>query len=285
MAADGTRFFYVNPLEASPERDRARADLEHVKTRRVEWFGCSCCPPNVARLVGSIGAYAYAYDESSIWVHNYVAGGARIPSAGGGLGLLVETDYPWEGSILIRIESGGGKRAFRLRVPSWSASFSARLNGEPMGSPRTEKGYLVVEREWRAGDRLELELDMGIRFLRARPEVAEAIGQVCAQRGPFALCAEEADNGPGLQRLEVDTAAPVEAGRSRLDCEAGPPLESLRVSVGGRRMLLPPPGARSGAALYGGEPPRYEDCRIVLLPYFQWANRAEGEMRVWLRSR
>jgi uncharacterized protein len=281
MSADGTRFFYVNPLEASPARSRGRADLEHVKTRRVEWFGCSCCPPNVARLVGSIGSYAYAYDESSIWVHNYVAGGARFPSADGELGLRVETDYPWEGSILSRIESGGGRRALRLRVPSWSASFSARLNGEAVGSPRMEKGYLVVEREWRAGDRLELELDMGIRFLRARPEVAEAAGQVCAQRGPFVLCAEEVDNGSGLHRLEVDTSAPAEAERRRLDCEAGPRPESLRVSVGGRRMLIPP----LGAPLYGGEPPRYEDCRIILLPYFQWANRAEGEMRVWLRSR
>jgi len=281
MAADGTRFFYVNPLAVNPAVDRARTELSHVKTRRVEWFGCSCCPPNLARLVGSIGAYAYAYDESSIWVHNFISGSARFPSAGGELGLLVETDYPWEGRFRLRIESGGGTRALRLRIPSWSASFSARLDGEAIGSPRMEKGYLVVEREWKAGDELELELDMGIRFLRARPEVAEAAGLVCAQRGPFVLCAEEADNGPGLQRLELDPSAPVEAERRRLDCESGAPLESLRVSVGGRRMLLPSPGA----PLYGGEPPRYEDCRIILLPYFQWANRAEGEMRVWLRSR
>lgn len=281
MSADGTRFFYVNPLEVSPARARARKDLDHVKTQRVEWFGCACCPPNVARLVGSIGAYAYAYDESSIWVHNYVAGEASFPSRGGGTRLSVETEYPWEGSVRATVESGGGRRALRLRVPSWSPSFSARLNGGRIGSPRIEKGYLVVDREWRPGDTIELELDMGVRFLYARPEVAEVAGMACAQRGPLVLCAEEADNGPGLQGLALESSAPVEVERRGLACEAGMTVESLRVSVGGRRMISSPPGS----PLYRTERPRYEDCRIALIPYFQWANRGEGEMRVWLRSR
>jgi hypothetical protein len=281
MSADGTRFFYVNPLEASPALARARFDLEHVKTRRVEWFGCACCPPNVARLVGSIGAYAYAYDERSIWLHNYLAGVARFPSKAGETKLRVETEYPWEGRIFVKIESGGGARALRLRLPSWSSTFSARLNGQSLESPRIEKGYLVLDREWRQGDGLELELDMGARFLSARPELAEAVGEVCAQRGPFVLCAEEADNGPGLHRLEIDVSAPVEVARRRLVCESGLDADSLRASARGRWTLLPPPGA----PLYGMEAPRYEDCRVELIPYFQWANRGEGEMRVWLRRR
>jgi uncharacterized protein len=281
MAADGTRFFYVNPLEASPARARARYDLEPVKTRRVEWFGCSCCPPNVARLVGSIGAYAYAFDEGSIWVHNYVAGEASFPSEAGDIRLSVATEYPWKGNIRLRIEGGGCRRALRLRIPSWAASFSASLNGEGIASPLVEKGYLVVDREWRAGDELGLELDMGVTFLYARSEVAETAGEVCAQRGPFVLCAEEADNCPGLHRLELDPSAPIAAELRSLELGAGPAEASLRASVGGRVMVPPSPSP----PLYGSEPPRYEDCRITLIPYFQWANRKEGEMRVWLRCR
>jgi DUF1680 family protein len=279
MSADGTRFFYVNPLEAIPAVARARYDQEAVKTRRVQWFGCSCCPPNVARLIGSIGAYAYTYDESSIWVHNYVAGKARFARAGGATTLMVKTEYPWEGSVRIEVESGGGKRALRLRIPSWSASFSAKLNGKRIEPPRIERGYLVVEREWRAGDMLELELDMGVRFLYARPEVAEAAGSVCATRGPLVLCAEEADNGPGLSALELDASAPASVERRELACESGARVGSLRVEVGGRRVAA----AAKDAPLYGTEAPRSEACRITLIPYFQWANRAEGEMRVWLR--
>jgi uncharacterized protein len=281
MSADGTRFFYVNPLAAIPAVARVRFDQEATKTRRVQWFGCSCCPPNIARLVGSIGAYAYTYDGASVWVHNYISGEATFPAEAGGLRLSVDTEYPWEGRVALRIESGGGQRALRLRVPSWSASFVASLNGQPLRTPKIEKGYLVVDREWTAGDRLELELDMAVRFLYSRPEVAETAGMACAYRGPLVLCAEEADDGPGLLGLEISPVAPAKAMKYDLTCESGKKVESIRVEVGGRRALPVP----EGAPLYGSAAPRYEERPIVLIPYFQWANRVEGEMRVWLRCR
>ena len=184
MSADGTRFFYVNPLGAEPKLVRARFDLEHVKTRRVEWFGCACCPPNVARLIGSIGAYAYAYDDSSIWLHNYIAGTARFPSKSGELRLSVETDYPWDGRVLLKVLSGCGRRTIRLRVPSWSDSFISKLNGKSLDSTRLERGYLTVDRDWKAGDEIEIELDMSVHFIYSRPEVAETIGKSLRTKGP-----------------------------------------------------------------------------------------------------
>jgi uncharacterized protein len=280
MSADGKRFFYVNPLEVRPAVDRARQDHEHVRSRRFEWFGCACCPPNIARLVGSIGGYAYAFDEASVWVHNYVAGSASFPAGSGNLILAVETDYPWEGLVRIRVESGEGvERALRLRVPEWSLGpgrgFSLRLNGEIVPAPSMERGYAVLARAWRPGDLVELELDMRARLLYSRPELGEAIGLACVQRGPFILCAEEADNGPGLHRLELDPSSAIAVARE--DYGFGP---SLRAEIGGRRVILPPPGA----PLYGTEPPAYEPCRVKLIPYFQWANRDDGEMRVWFRT-
>jgi len=278
MSADGTRFFYVNPLAAIPRVAAARYDHELVKTRRVQWFGCACCPPNIARLIGSIGGYAYAYDERSIWAHNYVAGEARFPfgPAGGAWRLETETEYPWEGLVRIVVSSGGGRRALRLRIPGWSASFICRLNGERVAAPRVEKGYLVLDREWKPGDVVELELDMGARVLYARPEVDEAAGQACLARGPFVLCAEEEDNGPGLSRLEIDPQSAISVSRVRESFG-----ESVSAEIGGRKALAPV----EGAPLYSTEPPRYEGRRIRMIPYFQWANRSEGEMRVWLRAK
>jgi DUF1680 family protein len=277
MSADGTRFFYVNPLEVQPDIARTRRDHEHVKTRRVEWFGCACCPPNVARLVASIGGFAYAYDESSIWVHNYLSSEARIPARSGEIRIAQETEFPWEGKIGLVFEAcGGEERTLRLRIPDWSSSFSARLNGEELAEPVVEKGYLAISRAWSIGDRVDLELDMSPRFIYSRPEVRETAGCVAVQRGPFVFCAEECENGLGLHRIEVDTSSIMSVRRESLGLG-----ESLSVELAGRKAA---DGAADGR-LYRATPPRYEDCRVKLLPYFQWGNRGEGEMRVWLRSR
>jgi len=276
MSADGTRFFYVNPLEARPEVAKFRRDQEHVKTRRVEWFGCACCPPNIARLVASIGGYVYSSDAASIWVHNYIVGEVAFAGENGCLRISQSTEYPWEGRVLLKIESGADNRALRLRIPEWSASsFFASLNGTAVLSPRIERGYLVFERDWKTGDRVELELDMSVRFLYARPELADAAGRVAVQRGPLIFCAEEADNGKNLSSYAVDLAQSPTVCRVKLPTIG----DSLRVELAAQRVL-----GDNDRRLYRSDKPRYEDCRLSLLPYFQWANRSEGEMRVWLNA-
>jgi uncharacterized protein len=276
MSADGTRFFYVNPLEARPELARVRRDHEHVKTRRVEWFGCACCPPNVARLIASIGGYVYSSDGSSIWLHNYMSCQADINTLGGTVIIAQETDFPWDGIVRLRFETcSEGSLSLRLRIPDWCGAFLARVNGVLIDGPSLEKGYLVVSRAWSRGDTVELELDMSPRFLYSRPEASETIGKAAVQRGPFILCAEECDNGPGLQSIVVDTSSEPLARR-----ESSPMGDTLRVELPGRR-AVPDSGDRR---LYRPMPPRYEACRVRFLPYFQWANRGEGEMSVWLRT-
>jgi Uncharacterized protein conserved in bacteria len=272
ISADGKRFFYVNPLESRPAEAHFRRDEDHVKTQRVQWFGCACCPPNVARTIASIGGYAYSYDEASIWVHCYIAGEARLPECG--LSLEMRCDYPWDGLIRLEVQSGAAHRTIRLRVPDWSSKFSARLNGAAIASPRVERGYLVVERDWNAGDYIELDLDMSPRFLYARPEVADAAGMVALQRGPLVFCAEEVDNGSNLASYVVDASAAPAPERFAAK-ELG---RSERLVLRAKRV------AASKGELYGAAAPRYEDCELRLVPYFQWANRGEGEMRVWLRK-
>jgi DUF1680 family protein len=152
---------------------------------------------------------------------------------------------------------------------------SISLNGRTVEGAPIEKGYAAISKIWEEGDLVELELDMSPRILYARPEVRETIGQACVQRGPFIFCAEEADNGPDLHLVELDPSSPIAV--SQADLGFG---ESLRLELGGRRIKPAP----SGSPLYGGEGPRYQGCRITLIPYFQWANREDGEMRVWMQT-
>lgn len=274
MSADGEGFFYVNPLEASPALSRFRRDREHVKCVRPQWFGCACCPPNLARLVASISGYAYARDGGSLWVHSYLDSRAEFPMGGRTIRIVQETDFPWEGKVALKIE-GEAEFCLRLRIPGWCAGYGLKLNGREEKAVRTEKGYLCLSRRWSSGDAVELDLDMSPRFFFSRPEVGETVGKAAAQRGPFVLCAEEADNGAGLHRLEFDIGKAISA-------RVGPsPMgRTVRAEAFGRRVL--PAGPEGG--LYSPAPPEYEECRIALIPYFQWANRGEGEMSVWLRS-
>jgi uncharacterized protein len=273
MSADGQTFFYVNPLEAKPALSGFRRDHEHVKCRRPQWFGCACCPPNVARLVASISGYVYALDEDSLWVHSYLDCQASFTMGGSPVRLLQETDYPWDGRISLRVE---GQAAFclRLRLPSWCAGFSLRVNGKKERKPRIEKGYICLSRRWSGDDLVELELDMAPRFVFSRPEVSETIGKAAVQRGPFVLCAEGVDNGEALHRLEFDISKAISVREG-----TSPMGRSLRAEAAGRRIA----STEKEGKFYSPDPPEYEKSRIALLPYFQWANREEGEMAVWLR--
>ena len=72
MALDGKSFFYVNPLEVLPEACHKDQRKMHVKSVRQKWFGCACCPPNIARIVSSVASYAYTENEDTLWTHLYM---------------------------------------------------------------------------------------------------------------------------------------------------------------------------------------------------------------------
>lgn len=120
MALDGKSFFYVNPLEVLPEACEKDERKFHVKSMRQKWFGCACCPPNIARIVSSLGAYVCTANEDTLYTHLYV--GSRIGFSLGGerLNMLVESDFPWEGDVKVTLCTEGrvhGTLAFR--IPGW----------------------------------------------------------------------------------------------------------------------------------------------------------------------
>jgi DUF1680 family protein len=276
MQLDGQSFFYVNPLEVLPEAGSRDHGKQHVLSRRQPWFGCACCPPNLVRLLMSLEDYISSVDGERVYVHLFVAGEGEFRLRSGKLRLRCSTDYPWDGRIRYSVHTEAPLPAvLALRLPAWSPSYRLRVNGETV-EPVVERGYLQVERQWRDGDSLELELELRPTLYAASPSVPEDIGKAAMVCGPLVYCAEEADNGPRLHRLGFDPAA-VPEWRYASDL----PCTCKEITVSGWRDREWPP---EGGSLYRplGQPDR-EGVRLRLIPYFLWANRTPGEMRVWLR--
>lgn len=274
ISLDGKRYFYVNPLQVVPAVDEYRHDLHHVKTSRVEWFGCACCPPNIARTIASFGQYLVSSDQKGVWVHQYAEGTVTAPVASGQAVLEQKTGYPWDGTVVLTVKTvPGGSWNLGLRIPAWCEAPKLSLNGQPVSTGKRDRGYFILTREWKAGDIVEVVLPMEVRFLRSSSRLRETFGQVAVQRGPLLWCAEEADNGPGLHQLSLRTS-----GRVAVEPCPGLGSEALQLRVQGVRTEL-----RSEEA-YTTLRPRTEDVDVVLIPYHLWANRARGEMRVWLEE-
>lgn len=278
MALDGKHFFYVNPLEVVPEYSRKDPGKSHVKLTRPAWFGCSCCPPNLARLLTSLNHYAYTVKDTAVYTDLYMSCEAEFSIAGQTVGISQKTDYPWNGSVHFSLNADGEKSfGFGIRIPSWAKNYCLKVNGEICSNP-IKNGFVLIERQWRTGDEVELELDMSVRFWEANPKVREDLHRVAVQRGPIVYCAESFDNGEGLQLLHVSDETKFSyvfdetkfGGAGILQGIAG----KLKIQETWQKDLYRP-----------AEMAEFEPMTITLIPYFCWANRGENEMLVWLHKK
>ena len=274
ISANGKRYFYVNPLEVVPKVARFRKDHDHVKTQRVEWFGCACCPPNIARTIASFSQYQYTVGARGVWVHQFAEGRAEVPLGAGSVVLDQATAYPWDGRVTLTIRSvpAGASWDLLVRLPDWCQRPILSVNDRVL-TPRVEKGYAVLTSAWKAGDVVVLDLPLEVRFLQSHPRIRETFGKVAVQRGPLVYCAEAADNGDQLHALTVTGPAV----RTEAAPDLGPGV--VRIRVPARRAAIPEFGGPFAAQGPGGIA-----VDAVLVPYHLWGNRGEGEMAVWLSS-
>ncbi len=272
VSLDGKRFFYVNPLAAAPG-----AGGEAKGAQRPEWFNCACCPPNIARLLASLGGYAFSESEGAGCVHLYMNSETALRIAGQRVGLRVETEYPWRETIrLIVAPERPGRFALAVRIPGWAQGAKAQVNGAALDLKAvTRKNYARIEREWRGGDEVLLTFPMPVERVWAHPNVRQDAGRTALRRGPLVYCLEEADNGKNLHSL----ALPDEAD---LSDRFEPDLLGGVVTLEGEA-IREVAGPEWDGALYRSKPPRAERARIKAIPYYAWANRGPGEMAVWLR--
>ena len=281
MALDGKSFFYVNPLAVVPQACRKDVRLHHVQPTRRKWFGCACCPPNIARIVASVASYAYTENEDTLFTHLYVGGQIRKEFSGKQLTMQVDAKMPWHGHVYVTVhcdEPVTGTLAFR--VPNWAPD-TVFTCGEKQ--PVYKDGYAYFTGEWHDGDMIRLHMPMMIRMVGANPAVREDVDKVAFMRGPITFCAEEADNGNNLHMLRVDTRNIGDRGEGivrEYDFDTFG-YETVRLHVPAKRLV-----PTEDEALYPlWQAPREEPAKLHLVPYYTWANRGEGEMLVWLRRK
>jgi DUF1680 family protein len=277
MSLDGRKYFYVNPLEVWPASCKVRHDKQDVATTRQSWFNCACCPPNLARLIASLGEYVYSTRESTVYTHLYLKNRADIRLGGNRIAVSQETNYPWDGQVKITVETEAEKEfTMALRIPAWCAQAEVKVDGETVGlSGKIVRGYLKLTRIWKNGSSIELQLPMPVRRVQAHPELRANAGKVAIMRGPVVYCLEEADNSDKLADLvlEEDPGFTAEYDKKLLDGV----------------VLLKGNAFRRDAAKYDGELYRELEfqkipVRFTAVPYYAWNNRGEGEMTVWVRQ-
>lgn len=276
MSLDGKKFFYVNPLEVNPEASLKDYNKMHVKPERQKWFGCACCPPNVARLLSSIGGYAFECDDNSLYMNLFIGGEIELMLGGRKNRLRVETNYPWDGGVAVTVENEQPcEFIYAVRLPEWCQAHTLTVNGESV-EYTVEKGYALLKRIWKNGDRIELRMEMPVTVVEANPHVREDIGKVAVMRGPLVYCLEEEDNGAQLQEIYLDEKLQFE---EKYEENLLKGVVTLRTE--GKRVSGKGWNPDTLYRTYSGK--QYREQRLKFIPYYAWANRSVGEMEVWVR--
>ena len=276
MSLDGKSFFYVNPLEVNPEACEKDYFKRHVKPVRQKWFGCACCPPNVARLLSSIGGYAFECSEEAIYMNLFVGGQIEAVLNGKKNTFHVETQYPWNGSVKISVENQEESAfTYAVRIPGWCQNYELTINGVKP-EYHVEKGYAILNRMWKNGDEIILKMDMPVTLVEANPKVREDIGKVAVMRGPLVYCLEEIDNQDQLQELYLEEN-PVFTETFEKDLLKG----VVTLKTQGKRLSEKNWGEEVLYRPYQGK--AYEKQELTFIPYYAWTNRGIGEMTVWVR--
>ncbi|MDP6637121.1 MAG: glycoside hydrolase family 127 protein [Phycisphaerae bacterium] len=275
VSLDGKKFFYPNTLSSSGTGRRPA---------RSEWFGCACCPGNIARFIASVPGYVYAAVGDAVYVNLFAGGKAELKVRDTPVTITQKTRYPWTGEIKITIEPKSPLRfALEVRIPGWAqntpvpsdlyrymtkspAKAKLKLNGrtEPL---TLHKGYVTLDRTWKAGDTIELSLPMPIRRVLANDKVEPDRGRVAIERGPMVFTAEWPDNNGKTHGLILPDNAKL-TSEFRKDMLGG--IEVIQAK------------AFMASMESDQKPLTKAPHNLVMIPYYAWAHRGTGEMDVWL---
>lgn len=284
MALDGKSFFYVNPLEVVPEACHKDERKAHVKAIRQKWFGCACCPPNIARIVSSVANYAYTENEDTLWTHLYMGSVLTKRIGDKELHMKLETQMPWEGTVKVELHSEEAVECtLAFRIPGWCKNHRITPSSGADITITEKDGYAYLTGLWKDGDCIDLDFPMEVHMLASDTRVREDIGKVAFTRGPITFCMEEADNGGNLHLCRVDKSRIQMGDKWNVSVE-------MSTEFGHTMAVLRVPGLRQEESslqqenLYAEYKPMKEtQTELTLVPYYAWNNRGEGEMSVWIR--
>lgn len=271
VSLDGGGFFYPNPLESRGQH------------QRQPWFGCACCPSNICRFIPSLPGYVYAVKDKDVYVNLFMSNEADLKVGKKDVVLEQQTRYPWTGDVTVSVKKNkAGTFALKIRIPGWvrgevvpsdlyryadgkRLDYAVKVNGEPVEA-ELQSGYFTIERKWKKGDRVEVHFDMEPRVVKAHHKVEADRGLVAVERGPLVYCAEWPDNGFDLTSLLM-------------------PRQPKFETVERPDLLYGLTEIRTDAQVLGYDPIgrlTVSDVELTLIPYYAWAHRGPGNMKVWL---
>lgn len=255
LSLSGDHFFYTNPTEIDLKKN-TRGGEWHPITQRVKVFGCSCCPPNVVRFLGSIPRYAYGQDGDTVYCHQFINGVTRLTMGGKNAELTLSTAYPADGKLTFSYN--GEPMTLKVRIPSWCVEYTGER----------EDGFATFE--MKDGDTVTLDLPMETHLVEADPRVQDNSGRYALTRGPIVYCLEGVDNGENLRDIALTSSKAV------IKTEDGIPAPVL---------YLPAERRAPSDSLFRLKDDTRETFTARLIPYFAFANRGESDMIVWVMAK
>lgn len=274
VSLSGDRFFYPNPLAYD-----GKSKNNHGLSGRAPWFGCACCPPNLARTLASLSGYFYAVRDHKLYVNFYAASEGDVSVDGVKIKLTQKTDYPWEGTVRLTIASQSPTQfALCLRIPGWAqgrpvpsdlyayetpgaSAWEIRVNGTLLKTTINERDYVVIERKWQSTDVVELRFAMPVHRVVGIDLLPDTRNRVAFERGPVVYCFEQAGDAALMKKLTVTTEATV-AARFEKDLLGG--VVALEFA--------------------GAKTPNETTDNLQAIPYYAWNNRGIRPMTVWVRQ-
>ena len=289
VSLDGEKFFYSNQLYTyDPEADKKgekKPESKHYQwdgaaLHRQGWYGCSCCPPNIARFIASLPGYIYGTSEKTLWVNLFVGSETEFEVDGVKVKVAQKTKYPWNGKTTITFKPEKECNfTVKLRMPAWCQSSSLKVKSryDEETPVDDEDGYLTVTRKWRKGDHIIYVMDMPVQRVYATTKVRELEGRVAIQRGPVVYCLETVDNCTNnLERMALPR-------KYNLRTFWDKNLLGGVMTIIGKVEVNNDGNEEEG--LYQQTPPDVSITQFKAVPYYAWDNRAPGSVIVWIREK
>jgi DUF1680 family protein len=274
VSLDGKSYLYTNPLCVVHDMPFT---LRWSREREEYISFCNCCPPNTIRTIAEVSNYVYSTSEKGLWIHLYGSNQLKTKlSDASAISLNQQTDYPWDGKILIKLdECPDQKFSIFLRIPGWAASAEIKVNGKKQTITVKSGTYAELSQKWKKGDQIELILPMEAQLIEANPLVEEVHNQVAIKRGPVVYCIESADIPAG--RHIFDYVIPVKTQFKPKEISIS---DSKLCALEGKVKLSQ--NESWEGQLYRPVKIKKETVSLQLIPYYAWGNRGKGDMSVWL---
>jgi DUF1680 family protein len=272
LSLSGDRFFYGNPLASTGDDQRS------------EWFGTACCPSNISRLIASLGDYIYATSDDALWINLFVGSKTSVQTKNGMITVEQESNYPWQGNIKIKVSPDKKlTHTLKIRIPGWAQGTPVPgqtyhylnsstekpvilINDQPLDYA-LKNGYVMLQREWKKGDVVKINLPMDIKRVVAIDSVKENVNRVALERGPILYCIEEVDNPGNVYNIILSDDVKL---TSKFDASF---LQGVTIITG----QVPTVKVKDD-----GKTITTVQTKVTAIPYYTWANRGNSRMQVWL---